>query len=129
LKWLVLEDEAFWVNHAVLLRSRPNLERYTSQWQTVMAIQLIGVSDGNSLLTTGVYGVVKFITTIEFMDDLFKHPLWMMWRYVYPKEEDKVRKDVQEAEGKVMVEQNEGRLSDVERKDPATNFVETTAKS
>lgn len=35
------------------------------------------------------------------MDDLFKHPLWMMWKYAYPKEEDKVRKDVQEADGKL----------------------------
>lgn len=34
--------------------------------------------------------------SIEAMDDLFKHPLWMMWKYAYPKEEDKVRKDVQE---------------------------------
>lgn len=27
---------------------------------------MIGVSDGNSLLTTGVYGVVKFVTTIIY---------------------------------------------------------------
>lgn len=30
------------------------------------------------------------------MDDLFKHPLWMMWKYAYPKEEDKIRQDVRE---------------------------------
>ena len=35
------------------------------------------------------------------MDDLFKHPLWMMWKYAYPKDEDKVRRDVREAEGKL----------------------------
>lgn len=31
------------------------------------------------------------------MDDLFKHPLYMMWKYAYPKEEDKVRRDVRQA--------------------------------
>lgn len=30
------------------------------------------------------------------MDDLFKHPLWMMWKYAYPKDDDKVRRDVQQ---------------------------------
>lgn len=30
------------------------------------------------------------------MDDLFQHPLWMMWKFAYPKEEDKVRRDVQD---------------------------------
>lgn len=34
--------------------------------------------------------------SIESMDDLFRHPLWMMWKHAYPKEEDKVRRDVQE---------------------------------
>lgn len=33
--------------------------------------------------------------SIESMDDLFQRPLWMMWKYAYPKEEDKVRRDVQ----------------------------------
>jgi hypothetical protein len=29
------------------------------------------------------------------MDDLFQRPLWMMWKYAYPKtEEDKIRHDV-----------------------------------
>ncbi|GIZ41885.1 hypothetical protein CKM354_000517400 [Cercospora kikuchii] len=34
--------------------------------------------------------------SIESMDDLFQHPLWMMWKFAYPKEEDKVRRDVQD---------------------------------
>lgn len=34
--------------------------------------------------------------SIESMDDLFEKPLWMMWKYAYPKEEDKVRQDVQQ---------------------------------
>lgn len=33
------------------------------------------------------------------MDDLFERPLWMMWKYAYPKEEDKVRRDVQQEIG------------------------------
>lgn len=33
--------------------------------------------------------------SIESMDDLFEHRLWEMFRYAYPTEEDKVRKDVQ----------------------------------
>lgn len=38
--------------------------------------------------------------SIESMDDLFQKPLWMMWRYAYPKsEEDKVRHDVLEGPG------------------------------
>jgi len=29
------------------------------------------------------------------MDDLFQKPLWMMWKYAYPKsDEEKVRHDV-----------------------------------
>lgn len=35
--------------------------------------------------------------SIESMDDLFAKPLYMMWKYAYPKgEEDKVRHDVRE---------------------------------
>ncbi|KAL8391864.1 hypothetical protein RB595_002168 [Gaeumannomyces hyphopodioides] len=33
--------------------------------------------------------------SIESMDDLFEHRLWEMFRYAYPTEEEKVRKDVQ----------------------------------
>jgi len=33
--------------------------------------------------------------SIESMDDLFQKPLYMMWKYAYPKsEDDKVRHDV-----------------------------------
>ncbi|KAJ1334017.1 MFS transporter SP family solute carrier family 2 (myo-inositol transporter) member 13 [Microdochium nivale] len=32
----------------------------------------------------------------ESMDDLFKRPLWTMWRQAYPTEEEKVRCDVQD---------------------------------
>lgn len=32
---------AFWVNYGVDLWQRPNIERYTPQWQTAMAIQMI----------------------------------------------------------------------------------------
>lgn len=53
------------------------------------------------------------------MDDLFKHPLWMMWKYAYPKEEDKIRKDVQEAEGKGEFFEDEA--GDEERKGTATS--------
>jgi hypothetical protein len=35
--------------------------------------QIIGVSDGDSLLTTGVYGVVKFVTTIFYVGYLVEH--------------------------------------------------------
>lgn len=34
--------------------------------------------------------------SIESMDDLFEKPLWMMWKYAYPKDQDKVRQDVQQ---------------------------------
>ena len=58
------------------------------------------------------------------MDDLFKHPLYMMWKYAYPKEEDKVRRDVQQSlfDNKAQgLEEDE----DMERKIPA---VETTER-
>jgi len=35
--------------------------------------------------------------SIESMDDLFKRPLWTMYKHAYPTEEEKVRIDVQEA--------------------------------
>jgi hypothetical protein len=35
--------------------------------------QIIGVGDGDSLLTTGVYGVVKFVTTIFYVGYLVEH--------------------------------------------------------
>jgi hypothetical protein len=35
--------------------------------------QIIGVGDGDSLLTTGVYGVVKFVTTIFYVAYLVEH--------------------------------------------------------
>jgi hypothetical protein len=50
--------------------------------------------------------------SIEAMDDLFKHPLWMMWKYAYPKEEDKTRKDVQGGKAEMF---GEGEI-DEERK-------------
>jgi hypothetical protein len=57
------------------------------------------------------------------MDDLFKHPLYMMWKYAYPKEEDKVRRDVQQtlfdSQGSVFVEPE-----DLERKIPAVKIAE-----
>lgn len=34
---------------------------------------MIGVGDGDSLLTTGVYGVVKFVTTIFYVGYLVEH--------------------------------------------------------
>ncbi|KXJ94921.1 sugar transporter [Microdochium bolleyi] len=34
--------------------------------------------------------------SLESMDDLFKRPLWTMWRHAYPTEEEKVRRDVQD---------------------------------
>jgi hypothetical protein len=46
------------------------------------------------------------------MDDLFKHPLWMMWKYAYPKEEDKTRKDVQEGKAEMFLDDR----ADEERK-------------
>ena len=58
------------------------------------------------------------------MDDLFKHPLYMMWKYAYPKEEDKVRRDVQQTlfDNKTHgLEEDE----DTERKMPA---IETTER-
>ena len=57
------------------------------------------------------------------MDDLFKHPLYMMWKYAYPKEEDKVRRDVQQA----IFDNNEPALEekeDMERKVPALHITE-----
>lgn len=57
------------------------------------------------------------------MDDLFKHPLWMMWKYAYPKEEDKVRRDVQEKLYDNKVQNLED--DDIERKIPE---VETTER-
>ena len=57
------------------------------------------------------------------MDDLFKQPLYMMWKYAYPKEEDKVRRDVQQtlydSQGPVLVEPE-----DMERKTPAVKIAE-----
>jgi hypothetical protein len=57
------------------------------------------------------------------MDDLFKHPLYMMWKYAYPKEEDKVRRDVQQtlfdSQGAVFVESE-----DLGRKIPAVKIAE-----
>jgi hypothetical protein len=35
--------------------------------------QMIGVGDGQSLLTTGVYGLVKFVTTIYYVAYLVEH--------------------------------------------------------
>lgn len=35
--------------------------------------QIIGVGDGDSLLTTGVYGVVKFVTTLFYVGYLVEH--------------------------------------------------------
>lgn len=56
------------------------------------------------------------------MDDLFKHPLWMMWKYAYPKEEDKVRRDVQQT----MYDNKTASLDDddVERKMPEVETLE-----
>lgn len=58
------------------------------------------------------------------MDDLFKHPLWMMWKYAYPKEEDKVRRDVQEKLYDNKVQNLEE--DDLERKIPE---IETTERA
>lgn len=30
------------------------------------------------------------------MDDLFKRPLWTMWRHAYPTEEEKTRQEVRD---------------------------------
>jgi hypothetical protein len=57
------------------------------------------------------------------MDDLFKHPLYMMWKYAYPKEEDKVRRDVQQT----LFDNNGPALEeyeDMERKVPAFHITE-----
>jgi hypothetical protein len=57
------------------------------------------------------------------MDDLFKHPLYMMWKYAYPKEEDKVRRDVQQT----LFDNSEPALvepEDMERKMPAVKISE-----
>ena len=57
------------------------------------------------------------------MDDLFKHPLYMMWKYAYPTEEDKVRRDVQQTlfdnNGQVLVKHE-----DMEHKMPAVHITE-----
>lgn len=57
------------------------------------------------------------------MDDLFKHPLYMMWKYAYPKEEDKVRRDVQQTlfdnNGPALVKHE-----DMEHKMPAVHITE-----
>lgn len=57
------------------------------------------------------------------MDDLFKHPLYMMWKYAYPKEEDKVRRDVQQS-----LFDNDGpeleKHEHMERKVPAIHITE-----
>ncbi|TLS26143.1 hypothetical protein PpBr36_05004 [Pyricularia pennisetigena] len=48
--------------------------------------------------------------SIESMDDLFEHRLWEMFRWAYPTEEEKIRKDVQQAmldESKGVVEHSE----------------------
>lgn len=58
------------------------------------------------------------------MDDLFKHPLWMMWKFAYPKEEDKVRRDVQQNLHENKAQQFED--DDIERKLPE---VETTERA
>jgi hypothetical protein len=61
--------------------------------------------------------------SIESMDDLFKHPLYMMWKYAYPKDIDKVRRDVQQtlfdSQGPVSVEPE-----NLERKMPAVKIAE-----
>ena len=57
------------------------------------------------------------------MDDLFKHPLYMMWKYAYPKEEDKARRDVQQT----LFDNNGPTLEkreDTERKMPAIHITE-----
>jgi len=61
--------------------------------------------------------------SIESMDDLFKHPLYMMWKYAYPKEEDKVRRDVQQT----LFDNSEPALvepEDLEHKMPAVKISE-----
>ncbi|EHA46840.1 hypothetical protein MCOR02_007812 [Pyricularia oryzae] len=48
--------------------------------------------------------------SIESMDDLFEHRLWEMFRWAYPSEDEKIRKDVQQAmmdESKGVVEHSE----------------------
>lgn len=57
------------------------------------------------------------------MDDLFKHPLYMMWKYAYPKEEDKVRRDVQQ---NLFDDQGPSfeKHEDTERKMPAVHITE-----
>lgn len=58
------------------------------------------------------------------MDDLFNHPLYMMWKYAYPKEEDKVRRDVQQTlfDSKAQALEDH---EDTEHKMPA---IETTER-
>lgn len=56
------------------------------------------------------------------MDDLFTHPLWMMWKYAYPKEEDKVRKDVQDVDPKEAAFDNA--TDSVDRKASMTTQLE-----
>ena len=48
--------------------------------------------------------------SIESMDDLFERPLWMMWKWAYPTEEEKVRQGVQARvlEAKVGDEESRG---------------------
>ena len=57
------------------------------------------------------------------MDDLFKHPLYMMWKYAYPKEEDKVRRDTQQTlfdnQGPALVDHEV-----LDRKTPAVKITE-----
>jgi len=57
------------------------------------------------------------------MDDLFKHPIYMMWKYAYPKKEDKVRRDVQQT----LFDNNGPALEkheDMERIMPAVHITE-----
>lgn len=53
------------------------------------------------------------------MDDLFKHPLWMMWKYAYPKDDDKVRRDVQQT-----LYDNKAKVIEEEEKDGKTPPIE-----
>lgn len=53
------------------------------------------------------------------MDDLFKHPLWMMWKYAYPKDDDKVRRDVQQT-----LYDNKAKVMEEEEKDGKAPAIE-----
>lgn len=53
------------------------------------------------------------------MDDLFKHPLWMMWKYAYPKDDDKVRRDVQQT-----LYDNKAKVIEEEEKDGKAPAIE-----